>query len=110
MTKEQDLKICDFGLAQECSPKTYFPKGSPRRGKTLYMAPEIFAHYPYHGQQADIWSIGVILFLMLTGAPPWEIPAMSDKRFQLVYEGRIAEIGRAVQQECRDRSRMPSSA
>eukprot|EP00456_Euglypha_rotunda_P030890 TRINITY_DN24074_c0_g1_i2.p2 TRINITY_DN24074_c0_g1~~TRINITY_DN24074_c0_g1_i2.p2 ORF type:complete len:103 (+),score=16.87 TRINITY_DN24074_c0_g1_i2:448-756(+) len=35
---------------------------------------------------------------------------LARRRFMLDRRGRVAEIGRAVQQECRDRSRMPSSA
>lgn len=43
-----------------------------RVGTLAYMAPEIASNRPgqrYDGRAADIWSAGVLLFTMITGAP-----------------------------------------
>lgn len=40
------------------------------KGTPLYMAPELMKETPYN-HQADLWSLGVILFELYTGAPPF---------------------------------------
>merc|ERR1711971_56514 len=42
-------------------------------GKWIYMSPEIYRNEePFDGFAVDMWAAGVILFLMLTGFPPWD--------------------------------------
>lgn len=51
-------------------------------GKLRYMAPEIYTKaYGFDGFEADIWSAGVILFLMVTGKQPYERPDMKDSGY-----------------------------
>ena len=52
--------ITDFGLAQ--AGRNF----QGRRGKAVYMAPEVYAGRVYDGQRADVWSLGVVLFMMLS--------------------------------------------
>ena len=48
-------------------------------GKLRFMAPEIYLRKPaFDGYLADVWSIGVILFVLLTGRNPYEKPDISD--------------------------------
>lgn len=67
--KESDvvLKIADFGLSRRVLPDNYVETvcGSP-----FYMAPEVlqFQRYDY---KVDMWSVGVILFELLNGYPPF---------------------------------------
>ena len=35
---------------------------------------------PFDGHAVDMWAVGVILFLMLTGFPPWERACRTDER------------------------------
>lgn len=35
---------------------------------------------PFDGHAIDMWAVGVILFLMLTGFPPWERACRTDER------------------------------
>ncbi|KAK6585960.1 hypothetical protein PZA11_001017 [Diplocarpon coronariae] len=61
------LKIADFGFARSL-PSTSLAEtlcGSP-----LYMAPEIL-RYEKYGPEADLWSVGTVLFEMMTGRPPF---------------------------------------
>ena len=51
-------------------------------GKLRYMAPEIYTKaYGFDGFAADIWSAGVILFLMITGKHPYERPELQDSGY-----------------------------
>ena len=37
-------------------------------------------------------SPGIILFISLTGVPPYQLPAVSDQRFALIYNGNLAKL------------------
>ncbi len=38
-----------------------------------YMAPEVLRRELYNGAAADVWSAGVVLFIMLAGFPPFQV-------------------------------------
>lgn len=67
--KESDvvLKIADFGLSRRVLPDNYVETvcGSP-----FYMAPEVLQFQRYDCK-VDMWSVGVILFELLNGYPPF---------------------------------------
>ena len=74
-----DVKIMDFGFA------TYNQKRLMSYGGTMsYMAPEIMQHKPYDGQKADIFSLGVILFMSVLGKFPFAKADMNDKFYKLL--------------------------
>ncbi|KAK3859138.1 hypothetical protein Pcinc_034716 [Petrolisthes cinctipes] len=63
-----DAKLCDFGFSRKMGINTYVltsVKGTP-----LYMAPELIEEKPYD-HNADLWSLGCILYELLTGKPPF---------------------------------------
>jgi serine/threonine protein kinase len=94
---EDRLVIIDFGLCCECSDGQ---KQTQRVGKGFYIAPEIFNKAgPYDPKKADVWSLGIILFIMITGKPPMERPAKQDKRFNYLVEGKMADLLRARGQD-----------
>lgn len=62
------VKICDFGLSKlvkEDESSTEFV------GTLVYEAPEILKKEPYEGFAPDIWSLGVTMFITITGQFPW---------------------------------------
>lgn len=69
------IKLVDFGMAalQPVGSKLTTPCGSPH-----YAAPEVIKSVEYDGAKADIWSCGVILFVMLTGSPPFNYDEQGD--------------------------------
>eukprot|EP00644_Phytophthora_capsici_P004491 jgi/Phyca11/533948/estExt2_fgenesh1_pg.C_PHYCAscaffold_190025 len=77
------LKIADFGLsglregADGAVAELYTQCGT--RG---YMSPEVLSCLPYEGEPADVWSAGVVLFIMLAGFPPFQIATNQDWWFR----------------------------
>lgn len=60
---QEKVKVIDFGTAQTFNPE----KGmNTILGTPYYMAPEIFNSSRYN-EKCDVWSLGVILFVLLTG-------------------------------------------
>lgn len=81
LDRNGNLKLTDFGLACVFKKKT----GPKRRcnkscGSPPYAAPEIVLD-SYDPSLCDIWSCGIVLFVLLTGKIAWEMPVMEDKDF-----------------------------
>ncbi|GMH40425.1 hypothetical protein BSKO_08329 [Bryopsis sp. KO-2023] len=75
-------EICavDFGLGD------FFEKGKPMRGKVgsaLYVAPEILFGEGY-GPEVDVWSVGVVMYLMLCGCPPFKGATDTETLFEVM--------------------------
>jgi serine/threonine protein kinase len=64
----EDLKIADFGLSKMILPKETMDSAC---GTLSYVAPEVLTMQGY-GKEADLWSVGVILFLLLCGKLPFD--------------------------------------
>eukprot|EP01038_Epipyxis_sp_PR26KG_P005854 gene5854-8077_t len=63
---DSDIKLIDFGLvAQSAESNLVDFVGTP-----AYMAPEVVMKQPY-GKAVDVWAIGVILYILLSGSPPF---------------------------------------
>jgi serine/threonine-protein kinase CHEK1 len=112
LSKDGDLKIADFGLA------ALFKKGDEARlcntvcGSPPYIAPEIVAgkrskrsdilEVGYVANMADIWSCGVVLFVLLVGNTPWDEPTLRSYEFKEYVEtnGRTSdELWHRIPQE-----------
>lgn len=64
---DADVKIADFGF----SKRVHTPLSLLTRcGTPTYVAPEVLKNHP-HDTAADMWSVGVILFVLLVGYPPF---------------------------------------
>jgi calcium-dependent protein kinase len=82
--------ITDFGLCCDCAAGVM---QKDKVGKGFYMSPEIYADAgAYDAQKADVWSLGIILFIMMTGTPPMDVPSRSDARFCMVQQGKMADM------------------
>jgi len=75
--------ICDFGLATEDQPHGF----RDSVGKLGYMSPECMSGR-YNGKKNDIWCLGIILVMMMIGAPPYG--KIGDKAFRYLLGGRRA--------------------
>ena len=87
------VKIIDFGLSH-VYPKT--ATGAVDRstplvdicGSPSYCAPEVRVGVGYDGFQADVWSLGVCFFAMLSGFFPLEESSDKDPRFAALLEAQ----------------------
>ncbi|WIA21240.1 hypothetical protein OEZ85_000481 [Tetradesmus obliquus] len=62
------VKLCDFGFARAMSCNTMVLTSI--KGTPLYMAPELVQEQPYN-HTVDLWSLGVILYELFVGQPPF---------------------------------------
>jgi len=76
--KKGKVKLIDFGLANLYNPRDFLLTNC---GSIYFAAPELLQKLPYVGPEVDMWSMGVILFVMLYGRVPFE-----DKTLARLYE------------------------
>lgn len=68
-------------------------KTQGRSGNLTYLAPEIIeGDEAFDGFAADIWSAGVILFVLLVGLAPFKWPNSSDVRYAQIKRGKLREL------------------
>jgi len=62
-------------------------------GKWYYLSPEVCqSKQAFDGPAVDLWAAGVILFIMLTGQPPWAEPNATDDNFKLMSNGHLVRM------------------
>jgi serine/threonine protein kinase len=80
-----NLKVADFGFA------TYkkVTKLQSYRGTMTYMAPEIKEGKTYDGNQIDMFSTGVILFIIVQGIFPFKEAKKDEYFYNLILQGKL---------------------
>lgn len=87
LDKNGNLKLADFGLASQFRRKDGTKRlARDQRGSPPYMAPEIIYSNEYYADTTDIWSCGILVFVLLTGETPWELPSEDDYNFREFLE------------------------
>ncbi|XP_059564791.1 serine/threonine-protein kinase 33 isoform X5 [Myotis daubentonii] len=81
-----NIKVTDFGLAAKKHGGSEAMLQSAC-GTPTYMAPEVINDHDY-SQQCDIWSIGVIMYSLLCGEPPFSASS-EEKLFELIRKGEL---------------------
>merc|ERR1712054_610725 len=79
-------KVADFGLARVVSGKEMMKTACGTPG---YVAPEVLQNKGYSSGAVDMWSAGVILYILLCGFPPFyeeELPALFDSILKARYD------------------------
>lgn len=70
-----NAKLCDFGMAIKTTEGQMLEETC---GSLLYRAPEILARKPYDGLAVDMWSLGIVLYVLVTGHFPYVEATIED--------------------------------
>ncbi|KAL4858759.1 Serine/threonine-protein kinase SAPK9 [Chlorella vulgaris] len=86
------LKIGDFGYSKH----DFNSSARTRCGTEVYMAPEVVCCTgKYDAKKADVWSIGVILYIMLAGGFPWT-PGDNDCLQNIIAANYLIPLGVSI--------------
>uniref|UniRef100_A0A7S1THK2 Protein kinase domain-containing protein n=1 Tax=Compsopogon caeruleus TaxID=31354 RepID=A0A7S1THK2_9RHOD len=108
--EEQQIKLIDFGLCHYRKPGgELFSR--VHCGTLQFAAPEVIKGESYIPEHADMWSMGVVLFAMLTGELPFQSVSESVLRKQIIagFPSQIAVRSRIWPSVSRDLSKLLSS-
>ncbi|XP_045438410.1 testis-specific serine/threonine-protein kinase 1 [Pipistrellus kuhlii] len=104
LDKDFNIKLSDFGFAKRCLrdeggrlalSKTFC-------GSAAYAAPEVLQGIPYQPKVYDIWSLGVILYIMVCGSMPYD-DSNVKKMLRIQKEHRINfPRSKHLTSECKD--------
>lgn len=89
LESDTDLKLSDFGLAIELPTEGYLEPGSV--GTPGYIAPEVILGQRY-GKASDMWSFGIVLFILLCGQFPFESDQQVKCANFTLPEGDLSKI------------------
>ncbi|CAH0478737.1 unnamed protein product [Peronospora belbahrii] len=81
-------KITDFGLSTDARRMC----DGCQVGKEFYMAPEVVAGERYDPVLADVWSLGIMWFILLTGSPLLSLASPSVKGFKAVVQHGVGAV------------------
>ncbi|KAI1155640.1 hypothetical protein F4825DRAFT_27033 [Nemania diffusa] len=79
ISKTGDIKIIDFGLSNLFSPRGHLKTFC---GSLYFAAPELLQARAYTGPEVDVWSFGIVLYVLVCGKVPFDdqsMPALHAK-------------------------------
>jgi serine/threonine protein kinase len=92
------MKVADFGTVGSLHKQAVL---STFCGTENYMAPEVLASYEerqqYAGEPVDVFSCGVILFIMVVGSMPFQIALPDNDLYKYIHQGRWKHFWRKYQ-------------
>jgi len=89
-----NLKLTDFGLSKVFESDADTLMKTTHVGTRGYQAPELLVEKPYD-LTCDIFSAGVVLFILLTGYPPFEQAHVTDRWFKPLAKGDYEKFWKA---------------
>jgi len=116
VTNKGKIKLLDFGIAKDTGEEAMIrtQTGTGAMGTPMYMSPEQIKEVSKVERQTDIYSLGVVLWQMLSGEKPYQGMTLSDfdLKYKIVHEplGRLGNelddvIGKATEKQVEARYR-----
>jgi serine/threonine protein kinase len=84
LDSEGNAKLIDFGFAK----RQEIAGDDEKSGSLIYAAPEILMPGAYRPQKADIWSLGILLYVMTTRSCPY-LETYPSETIELIKKGQI---------------------
>lgn len=78
LDEDENLKVSDFGLSALAESKRQDGLLHTTCGTPAYVAPEVISRKGYDGAKADVWSCGVVLFVLMAGYLPFHDSNLMD--------------------------------
>lgn len=92
LDEQLSIKVADFGFSQY----KHVNKLKSYKGTMTYMAPEIKEGIVYDGKQTDVFSIGVILFIIVMGIFPFKEAKKDEYFFALLHNKKYDKYWKKV--------------
>ncbi|KAL9031132.1 MAG: hypothetical protein Q9196_000808 [Gyalolechia fulgens] len=96
ISKTGDIKIIDFGLSNLFSPRAHLKTFC---GSLYFAAPELLNAKQYTGPEVDIWSFGIVLYVLVCGKVPFDDQSMPQLHAK-IKEG-VVDYPSWLSHECR---------
>ncbi|KAJ5975490.1 hypothetical protein N7481_009197 [Penicillium waksmanii] len=96
ISKTGDIKIIDFGLSNLFSPKSLLKTFC---GSLYFAAPELLQARQYTGPEVDVWSFGIVLYVLVCGKVPFDDQSMPQLHAKI--KKGVVEYPPGLTAECR---------
>lgn len=85
ISRKGKIKIIDFGLSNLFAPSSQLKTFC---GSLYFAAPEILSGKLYTGPEVDVWSLGVVMYVLVCGQVPFDDPTVTGMHMK-VKEGHV---------------------
>ncbi|KAK4862170.1 hypothetical protein LT330_003308 [Penicillium expansum] len=96
ISKTGDIKIIDFGLSNLFSPRSLLKTFC---GSLYFAAPELLQARQYTGPEVDVWSFGIVLYVLVCGKVPFDDQSMPQLHAKI--KKGVVEYPPGLSAECR---------
>ncbi|KAJ5135673.1 Oligopeptide transporter OPT superfamily [Penicillium bovifimosum] len=96
ISKTGDIKIIDFGLSNLFSPRSLLKTFC---GSLYFAAPELLQARQYTGPEVDVWSFGIVLYVLVCGKVPFDDQSMPQLHAKI--KKGVVEYPPGLTAECR---------
>ncbi|CAI7618209.1 unnamed protein product [Penicillium crustosum] len=96
ISKTGDIKIIDFGLSNLFSPRGLLKTFC---GSLYFAAPELLQARQYTGPEVDVWSFGIVLYVLVCGKVPFDDQSMPQLHAKI--KKGVVEYPPGLTAECR---------